>query len=70
MCIICNCNEKGDEFLMDHFSARVAMKKAIKSMEACYDVSNMKKYRKAQYKMVRILREWNRIEENREEVVS
>lgn len=69
MCIICNCHEEGNDFLADYWTAENAMKKAIKSMESCYEVSKMKKYRRTQYRMVRILKEWHKIDGTREDVV-
>ena len=70
MCIICNCDETGDEFLAEYKKAKGHMNKAIKLMKKCSEVAEFKEQRD-QYdathkEMKRILKKWNKIEHMRE----
>ena len=73
MCIICNCKEYSkapDEFISAFESSRASMKKACDSMkrvsEEAISEEHAKRYDRTHKKMVRLLRDWNRIEQERE----
>ena len=77
MCIICNCNKAGDTFLHEHFVAARSMKNAAAAMLICSQTSNSKfepdraaenrkRYDKTHKKMVKLIRAWNRLEQERE----
>ena len=74
MCIVCNCDNKGIEFL-DHFSqAKKKMKEASVLMLECSkvakDIEAKKRYDKAHKKIVRIIKDWNKIEHERENCIN
>jgi hypothetical protein len=70
MCIICNCGDIGDEFLCEFGRARASMKSAANWMLKCSQVAKTPEQRKsydATYKrMVRLMSDWNRLEQQRE----
>ena len=70
MCIICNCPENGDIFLNSFAGAQIDMKKAAKAMLACSNeaklIDQRKKYDVTHKKIVRLIREWNSLEMDRE----
>lgn len=77
MCIICNCGNTGDEFLSEFIAARSALERASALMLECSKTATRPtnndpffearaKYDSIHKKMVKILRDWNRIEHERE----
>lgn len=73
MCIICNCGDnhkEADIFLGSFERARNAMRRAVDAMKVVSTVAttkdDRKRYDRTHKKMVRILRDWNRIEQERE----
>ena len=71
MCIICNCGDDGDNFLWEYQLSRDAMNKAKEAMLKCMSAARQKnpksrKYDATHKAMVRLIREWNRLEETRE----
>lgn len=77
MCIVCNCGEVGDDFLAEFSAARGAMERAKKAMLICAQSAKhhesgepipvaRRSYDRAHKKMVRLCREWNAIEAERE----
>lgn len=77
MCIVCNCGEVGDDFLAYFSAARDAMERAKKAMLICAQSAKRHdsvepipvariSYDRAHKKMVRLCREWNAIEAERE----
>lgn len=71
MCIICNCSDDGDEFLLAFLKAQRAMKEAKDAMLKCskssVDKTAAKQYDRVHKEMVRLIKEWNRLEEKREQ---
>ena len=69
MCIICNCD--GGEMLSAFESARQAMKRSKEAMLKCSksscDKVAAKQYDKVHKEMVRLIKEWNTLEEKREQ---
>jgi hypothetical protein len=64
MCIVCNCDEAGLRFL-DHFhNARAEMEQATRAMLIC--AGTRPEYDATHKRMVRLCRDWNRIEHERE----
>jgi uncharacterized coiled-coil DUF342 family protein len=70
MCIICNCGDDGDEFLTAHSRTSGAMQEAKDAMLKCSqtatDPAVRKRYDAMHKKITRMLRDWNRIEQERE----
>ncbi len=74
MCIICNMpdfkHEPADRFLSTFEMSRRSMKAAAEAMLECSKVANTpearKRYDATYKKMVRQIREWNKLEEKRE----
>lgn len=71
MCIICNCDDAGDEFLSHFVRARMEMRLAAESMQECLRTpllteDELKLYKRAHHKMRRLIKDWNRIEQERE----
>ena len=70
VCILCNCGETGDDFLTSFASSRHKMEQAKNAMLACSKVAKdqdqRKRYDHIHKEMVRLIREWNRLEEARE----
>lgn len=70
MCIFCNVGYDADKFLTPYHRARMQMREAIVGMEAVIraapDRAVQGRYKRAHHKMVRLLRDWNRIEQERE----
>jgi hypothetical protein len=65
MCIMCNLGfDKGDEFLFDFVAARHAMEKAAQTMKECAAIH--RPYDRTHKRMVKLIRDWNRIEQERE----
>jgi hypothetical protein len=78
MCIICNCGDDGDEFLSAFEQARAGMKAAkaamLKCAESAVHPATSAPYHEARArydamhkKIARLLREWNSIEQEREQ---
>jgi len=77
MCIICNCGDDGDDFLM-HFSAvKQHMRLAAEAMLRCSKLGNKyfqpghasrnrQRYDQIHKKIVKMRKEWNKIEHERE----
>ena len=68
MCIICNCGADGENFLASFSLSRDAMKKAKDEMMKCSSVD--RRYDAIHKKMVRLIKEWNSIEQERENMIS
>jgi hypothetical protein len=70
MCIICNCGDAGFDFLTDHGAAAGRMRAAKAKMLECSRIATepeqRKRYDRMHKKMARLIREWNRIEQERE----
>lgn len=72
MCIICNTkdHQTGDAFLFAFDSSRRAMALSAKAMLACSEdaigAESRERYARVHKQMVRLIREWNRIEQTRE----
>jgi len=70
MCIICNCGDTGDRFLSEHYAAKLAIEKAKLTMLGCSKVATTpearKRYDSTHKAMAKLLRDWNRLEELRE----
>ena len=77
MCIICNCGDAGDEFLGAFNDVSFALWKARSAMLKCSNIANgkfqperapitRKRYDMIHKKIVRLHREWNAIEHERE----
>jgi hypothetical protein len=66
MCILCNCGFDGpaDEFLGAFEASRRIMKRATEEMGRCARID--RRYDKTHKRMVRLMRDWNRIEQERE----
>jgi hypothetical protein len=71
MCIICNCGDDGDEFLLAFERARSGMKASkvamLKCSQVAADVATQARYDAMHKKIARLLREWNAIEQEREQ---
>ena len=69
-CIVCNCDNMGLDFLSEFSKAQNNMRLASRLMFACSKVAEdeetKKRYDKAHKKMVKIIKEWNKIEHERE----
>ena len=75
MCILCNMGQdksawaEADKFLGNFADASRAMRQAVEQMRVVVGVcpsGHMSQYDAAHKAMVRILRDWNRVEETRE----
>jgi hypothetical protein len=70
MCVVCNCGDEGYTFLTHAYNVSFEMEKAAAAMLACSEVVEDKgaarRYDAAHKKIVRLRREWNRIEHERE----
>ena len=70
MCVVCNCDDAGLTFLTHAYGASYEMEKAAAAMLQCskvvQDEEASRRYDAAHKKMVRLRREWNRIEHERE----
>lgn len=70
MCIICNAPKNGDEALMLHLQTASSMIKTADSFEAASEeaqnTEQKKRYKSIAYKIRRMKRDWNRLEEERE----
>jgi hypothetical protein len=70
MCIVCNCGDDGNMFLIHFRNAQETIRIASASMKLCALRNNDKKikrrYDRAHKKMVKLMREWNKIEHMRE----
>ena len=71
MCIICNCDETGEAFLIAFEGARTNMQAARDHMLECsrvaIDQDVRKQYDATHKQMVRLIREWNSLEQQREQ---
>jgi hypothetical protein len=69
MCIVCECGEVGLDFLSKFEKSRYEMKEAkaamLKCVESTADKEVKKCYSVIHKKMVKLLKEWNRLEELR-----
>lgn len=69
-CIVCNCDDVGLEFLDKFSEVQKKMKEASVSMLQCSkvakDIGTRRRYDKVHKKMVKILKDWNKIEHERE----
>ena len=79
MCMLCHCGDDGEKFLSAFEDSRTAMKRAIAAIHTCsgtalHPVTRVPyheartQYDRMHKKMVRLLREWNKIEQEREQV--
>ena len=69
MCIICNVGtDLADPCLWEHVQARLAMQKAADAFMAASKVD--RRYDATHKAMVRLIRDWNRLEETREHVAT
>jgi hypothetical protein len=70
MCIICNCGDDGDSFLTAFLNSQRAMRNAQDWMRRCsthaVDAESRKRYDATHKRMVKLMREWNALEEFRE----
>lgn len=72
MCIICNINDEltASRFLDSFEAARAAMRKSAADMMAVRDSApnkeTRKRYDRTHKRMVKIIREWNGVEHERE----
>ncbi len=70
MCIICNCDEIGDRFLLAFARSRKSMKESTRAMLECSKAASdhtiKARYSFMHKKMVRLERSWNAIEQERE----
>ena len=70
MCIICNCDDHGDAFLVAFERTRASMLEAKTAMLKCAEASSepdaRARYDAAHKKIARLLRDWNSIEHERE----
>lgn len=70
MCIICNAPEAGDDFLTHFHRASEHMRRAAAAMhkasEETAQLVDQVRYDKTHKAMVRLIRQWNRIEHERE----
>jgi hypothetical protein len=73
MCIICNTppyNTEADSFLTHYSRSRSAMKASALLLKQCSAIALTpevrKQYDKTHKKMVRLIREWNKLEQMRE----
>lgn len=71
MCIICNAGEDGDRYLQNFEVASLAMNRACAAMLACANKfpprsAQRRAYTAAHCAMVRIRKDWNRTEHQRE----
>lgn len=73
MCIICN-SESGSDFLSDFENARKHISKSTETMLRCSqeatDPEVKKRYNRIHKKMVRLKRDWNKLEHEREKRIS
>ena len=69
MCIICNAGDVGDDFLSAFESSRSAMRDAAKAMLKVKAAApqHAAQYDRAHKQMVRLIREWNKVEMLREQ---
>lgn len=67
MCIVCECGDRGVAFLTEFARAQHAMQKAARAMHTC--AKEQRHYDRTHKQMVRLLREWNNIEHQREKGV-
>ena len=75
MCIICHCGtDIADEYLSANADVRTAMKRAAKAMMVCSQKAdtqeNRKQYDRTYKRIVRLIREWNQLEEFREAIMA
>lgn len=70
MCIICNAEKYGDAAYCAHLSTGKSMKETadlfLKCSQECKGTIHEKKYKAIAYKMKRMAKDWNRLEEERE----
>ena len=70
MCIVCNSGDSGSQALDDHRTAGDRMKRAADSMlQAALSTASpsaAKRYKRTHKAMVRMARDWNRLEQERE----
>jgi hypothetical protein len=76
MCIVCNCGDFGGEFVCAFTAAQSYMKAAADAMLKCSQVAirldkqpdyeQRRQYDAAHKQIVRVMREWNKIEHQRE----
>lgn len=74
MCIVCNCDTLGDDFLTAFHQARHYMGRAASLMLECSkrvsDPEAKRSYDRSHKHMRRVLRDWNRTEEMREQATT
>ena len=78
MCIVCNCDgggyQHGAAFLSEFERARKAMADSAAAMLRCAEVApdpdDRERYDRTHKQMVRLIRDWNRLEQQREFVPS
>lgn len=79
MCILCHCGDDGEKFLSAFHDSRGAMKRAVTAMHTCAatalhpvtrapDPAVRRQYARMHKQMVRLLRTWNKIEHEREQL--
>lgn len=74
MCIVCECDGPhdypGGDFLTAFETSQAKMRDAVEGMARCRDAAatpaGRKRYDRAHKKMTRLLRDWNRTEQERE----
>lgn len=71
MCIICNMPApegvfEAEKFLHHFELAGNNMKLAADNLKLCYDLTKRKSYDRTHKKMVKLMRDWNRLEHERE----
>lgn len=70
MCIFCNAGDIGHKAYGLHLRARVTMKQAsdafLEASKSCENSEQAKRYKSIAYKMKRMIKDWNRLEEERE----
>jgi len=75
MCIMCNVGfDLGDRFMDEFASARVHMNRAAAAMLECKaaakSIAVSKQYDRTHKAMVKLIRDWNRLQEMREAVLT
>lgn len=72
MCIICNCGDTGDEFLIAFEGVKHEMKRAkdliLKCSQVAVDAESRRQYDATHKAITRMIHDWNRLEEFRENV--
>ncbi len=71
MCMICNMPDRksaddASAFLAEFIKASASMDRAAKLMKKCHSHSKHKPYDTVHKKMVKLIKDWNRLEHQRE----